>query len=133
MENKNQKRKKRAVTLIEMIVVMLLIATIAGALAYNYNASLAEGKAFKTREGISRIKTILALALAEDTNLNPSEIDSQWQRLVQQSPLSGKANDLINDGWGKPYEVHCVDDGGEQSITVRSQNLEAFERQKRGK
>ncbi len=130
---KNHKRKKRAVTLIEMIVVMLLIATITGALAYNYNASLSEGKAFKTREGISRIKTILALSLAEDNELNPSEIDSQWQSLVQHSPLAGKSKDLLTDGWGKPYEVRCVEDDGEQIITVRSESLESFEKQKKSK
>ncbi|MBS0635424.1 MAG: type II secretion system protein [Verrucomicrobia bacterium] len=130
---KNDKRKKRAVTLIEMIVVMLLIATIAGALAYNYNASLAEGKAFKTKEGISRIKTILALALAEDTELNPSSLDSTWQQYVKNSPLAGKSDDLLKDGWGKPYEVHFEEVNGEQVITVRSQNLENFNKQKQVK
>ena len=131
--NNTKKRLKTAVTLIEMIVVMLLIATITGALAYNYNASLAEGKAFKTREGISRIKTILALALAENNELNPSEVDSSWMGLVKNSPLAGKSDDLLKDGWGKPYEVHCVEDNGEQIITVRSQSLDAFEKQKHSK
>lgn len=130
---KTKKRFKRAVTLIEMIVVMLLIATITGALAYNYNASLAEGKAFKTREGISRIRTILALAIAEDNEINPSEIESSWKGLVERSPLAGKSKDLLTDGWGKPYEVHCEERDGEQVITVRSQSLEAFEKQKRSK
>lgn len=133
MKQKQQKRMKRAVTLIEMIVVMLLIATITGALAYNYNASLAEGKAFKTKEGISRIKTILALALAEDPELNPSELESRWQGLVQSSPLAGNSKDLLTDGWGKPYEVHVQEDNGEQVITVRSPNLEAFNKQKHKK
>ncbi len=128
---KDQKRKKRAVTLIEMIVVMLLIATITGALAYNYNASLAEGKAFKTREGISRIKTILALALAENSELNPSELGSHWQDYVTSSPLAGKADDLLKDGWGKPYEVTFEDKNGEQVIIVSSRNLDAFDASKK--
>ncbi len=131
--NNTQKKKKRAVTLIEMIVVMLLIATITGALAYNYNASLSEGKAFKTREGISRIKTILALALAEDSSMNPSELESSWRGLVEKSPLAGKSKDLLTDGWGKPYDVHIEEHNGEQVITVTSNSLEAFEKQKRSK
>ncbi len=114
-----------------MIVVMLLIATITGALAYNYNASLAEGKAFKTREGISRIKTILALALAEDSNLNPSELDGRWQEYVRGSPLAGKADDLLKDGWGKAYDVHFEERDGEQVIIVSSKNLEAFDASKK--
>ncbi|MCE5294235.1 MAG: type II secretion system GspH family protein [Chlamydiales bacterium] len=130
---KNQKRKKRAVTLIEMIVVMLLIATITGALAYNYNASLNEGKAFKTREGISRIKTILALTLAENNELSPSELESSWKNYVEGSPLAGKSKDLLTDGWGKPYDVHLEEQNGEQVITVRSAALDAFEKQKKSK
>ncbi len=114
-----------------MIVVMLLIATITGALAYNYNASLAEGKAFKTREGISRIKTILALALAENNDLNPSELGSNWQSYVANSPLAGKSEDLLKDGWGKPYEVSFEEKNGEQAITVTSKNLEAFDASKK--
>ena len=126
----SQKRKKRAVTLIEMIVVMLLIATITGALAYNYNASLAEGKAFKTKEGISRIKTILALSLAEDPELTPNELEHKWTGFVQKSPLAGKSADLLKDGWGKPYDVHVEEQDGEQVIVVRSASLEAFNNQK---
>ncbi len=114
-----------------MIVVMLLIATITGALAYNYNASLSEGKAFKTREGISRIKTILALALAEDSNLNPSELDGRWQEYVKGSPLAGKAEDLLKDGWGKPYDVHFEERDGEQVIIVSSKSLDAFDASKK--
>jgi len=114
-----------------MIVVMLLIATITGALAYNYNASLSEGKAFKTREGISRIKTILALALAEDSTLNPSELDGNWQSYVKGSPLAGKSEDLLLDGWGKPYDVRFEEKEGEQVIVVSSKSLDAFDASKK--
>jgi len=129
---KKDKRKKRSVTLIEMIVVMLLIATIAGALAYNYQGSLTEGKAFKTREGISRIKTILSLALAEDSSLNAQQVASNWESIVKQSPLSGKANDLLKDGWGKSYSVSPVtNENGEEEFSVTSRDLQTYESKKK--
>lgn len=129
-----QREKKRAVTLIEMIVVMLLIAMITGALAYNYNGSLNEGKAFKTREAITRIKTILSLTLAEESNLNPPELVANWQSYVQHSPLAGKADNLLKDGWNEEYEVNLVQtEGGGEEIVVTSKRLQAYEQQKKSR
>jgi general secretion pathway protein G len=127
---KNDKRKKRSVTLIEMIVVMLLIATIAGALAYNYQGSLNEGKAFKTREGISRIKTILSLTLAEHNELNAQQVATGWATYVQDSPLAGKSKDLLKDGWGKDYHVSAASSENGEDFVVTSDGLQAYERQK---
>lgn len=128
---KQDKKKKRSVTLIEMIVVMLLIATIAGALAYNYQGSLNQGRAFKTREGISRIKTILSLALVESNSDNPQDLANHWQEYVKKSPLAGKPDDLLKDGWGKPYSVTPVtNENGETEFSVVSKDLQAFDSKK---
>jgi prepilin-type N-terminal cleavage/methylation domain-containing protein len=131
MKKRDQKTKRRAVTLIEMIVVMLLIATITGALAYNYNSSLNEGKAFKTKEGISRIKTILSMAMVENPEKQPEEIVNEWQGYVRSSPLAGKADDLLKDGWGKPYNVRIGGDNGSQEVEVSSEAYDAFQAKKR--
>jgi prepilin-type N-terminal cleavage/methylation domain-containing protein len=125
---KNHKTKRRAVTLIEMIVVMLLIATITGALAYNYNASLNEGKVFKTKEGMSRIKTILSMVQSEHSELSGDEVASNWDKLVVQSPLAGKASDLLKDGWGKPYKVSYRSDSDE--FEIESEGLNAYKLKK---
>lgn len=126
---KRDKRKKRSVTLIEMIVVMLLIATITGALAYNYNASLNDGKAFKTKEGRSRIETILTLYMAENPTKPPSDVQSDWEKLIKDSPLVGKGADLTHDGWGKKYGVAVDSSTGEVKVT--SQGLEEYEAKRR--
>ena len=121
-----KKRKKRALTLIEMIVVMLLIAMITGAVAYNYNESLNEGKAFKTKEGIARIETILALELA-DSRRTVDQVAEDWQRVVKQSPLIGKGSDPIKDGWG---EVCTVSVGDKEEFSVVSKRLEEHKTRK---
>ena len=56
LKNVRQCEKKTAVTLIEMIVVMALIAMITSAVAYNYPGSLEKGRAFKTQELCSKVR-----------------------------------------------------------------------------
>jgi prepilin-type N-terminal cleavage/methylation domain-containing protein len=112
---RKQQKKKRAVTLIEMIVVMLLIATITGALAYNYKASLEKGKTFKTKEGISRIKTILQLELVDNPEAKADNMINTWPEIVKNSPLAG--SDLTKDGWGDPYHVSYNSATGDFEVT----------------
>jgi general secretion pathway protein G len=125
-----RKKKKRALTLIEMIVVMLLIATITGAIAYNYNESLNEGKAFKTREGISRIGTILALELAEDTALRLEDLEKNWEPIVKRSPLVQNPDKFIVDGWGQHYKVYIKRTNEKDEIIVESNKLKEFDARK---
>ncbi len=105
------KLKRRCVTLIEMMIVMFLIALIIGAVAYKYQGSLEEGKAFKTKVGMEKLSTILTLIASND----PSFDIDKWDEYVQRSPLVSNANDLIYDGWGKKYS-HRLTDKGEIEI-----------------
>lgn len=124
-------KKRRAITLIEMIVVMLLIATITGAIAYNYKESLNQGKVFKTKEGVSRIETILNLALAE----RPEEADqilNNWQDEVSRSPLVKNPKDFLRDAWGGPFIIKVeTNHDGQPFFKVDSENLRRYEQNRR--
>lgn len=99
-----KKIKKRFITLIEIMIVMFLIALIAGALAYRFGGALEKGYAFKTKASIEKLESILNLAVAE----NPSQmrnIESNWQHLVETSPLVKDPTNLMYDGWGEPFNV----------------------------
>ncbi len=96
--------KKRRITLIEIMIVMFLIALIAGVITYNYRGSLDEGKAFKTKAAIDKVETILNLSVAEDPSLM-DHISSEWMKIIQASPLVKNPDDLIKDGWGIPFQV----------------------------
>lgn len=96
--------KKRRITLIEIMIVMFLIALIAGVITYNYRGSLDEGKAFKTKAAIDKVETILNLSVAEDPSLL-DHIGSEWTKIIQSSPLVKNPDDLIKDGWGSPLQV----------------------------
>lgn len=129
------KRKRRfSVTLIEMIIVMILIATITGALAYNYRETLNEGRAFRTRQGIERLEAILTLHMYDHPGDSES-VARNWQEIVQSSPLGGTGRDtqdLLHDGWGQPYQVSMSNEQGDNVVHVSSKALENYET-KRGK
>jgi type II secretory pathway pseudopilin PulG len=113
-------RKKRNITLIEIMIVMFLIALITGVVAYNYSGSLDEGKAFKTAAAIEKLETILSLAQSDN-------VEGQWKELVRQSPLVQNVNALIKDGWGNEYQVEVNDDG---KIIVTSEKYDDYRRRK---
>lgn len=113
--------KKRRITLIEIMIVMFLIALIAGVITYNYRGSLDEGKAFKTRAAIDKVETILNLSVAEDPSLM-DHISSEWPRIIQNSPLVKNPDDLIKDGWGVPLQVSSEGN----VIHVRSAKLDEY-------
>lgn len=116
---KLQKLRKRFITLIEMMIVMFLIAMITGVIAYNYTGSLEEGKAFKTKNGIEKIRTILDLHLAT----HPGDSLSDWEAIVKNSPLVKNSDELLKDGWGVKYNVSHHDDG---TIEIKSDRFEAY-------
>jgi type II secretory pathway pseudopilin PulG len=117
-----QRKERRFITLIEMMIVMFLIALIIGVLAYNYGGSLDEGKAFKTKMAIEKVSTILNLEAAK----NPQFLQgtSNWQAVIRASPLVKNANDFIKDGWGEDLQVEVHDN----IIHVYSRHLEEYKR-----
>ena len=125
---------KRAITLIEMIVVMILIATITGAVTLNYRKSLNEGRAFKTKEGIERIETMLSLYFAENPSANRNVSDyAELFQIANQSPLVKNPKDFLQDGWGFNYEVNCKDTGADVEISVSSKKYEQYLKEKDSK
>ncbi len=116
-------RKKRKVTLIEMMIVMFLIALIIGIVSYNYAGTLEKGKAFKTQIGIEKLRTILSLHASEfPDSLN--DMPSRWQDYVKQSSLVQDQKALTVDGWGTPYQVSVENN----EIKIRSEKLDDYEK-----
>jgi hypothetical protein len=59
---------------------------------------------------MDKIRTVLDLYLASHPQASES-IDSQWKRIVADSPLVKNAHELVNDGWGEEYKVSRGNDG----------------------
>lgn len=127
-----KKRARRAITLIEMIIVMILIAMITGAVAYNYRESLNEGRAFKTKELMSRLDTILAIYLAENPE-QTATIQNNWQSIIVKSSLLKNPKDALKDGWGQPFKLEQkTGESGQTEYAVTSEEYERY-RKKKGK
>lgn len=124
-----RKLRKRFITLVEIMIVMILIALITGVLAVNFRGSLDEGKVFKTEAGMKKLEAILNLAVAKDPKLSDSISDPDvWQAQVKKSALVQNPNDLIKDGWGEEYKVE-IEDG---QIKIISKGLEDYQKRKSG-
>jgi type II secretory pathway pseudopilin PulG len=107
-----QKKKKRPVTLIEIMIVILLIGMIGGALAFNMRGSLDKGKVFKSEQNANRVYDIVMMAYAtgeikfEDCTKKESVIE-----VLNKSPLVNDANKLFTDGWGEDLQLATKDQG----------------------
>lgn len=119
--------KRRNVTLIEMMIVMFLIALIIGVVAYNYQGTLDEGKAFKTKAGMEKLETILTLIVSEDPS-KEGNLHDNWRTLIRNSPLVQNPKSLIKDGWGQDYDVK-YEDG---HVKVTSQRYQEYLRKNPG-
>ena len=115
-------KKKRSVTLIEIMIVIMLIGLIGGALAFNMRGSMDQGRAFKSEQNLSRVENILMLELAQDRAAK--EIADNWQMYVKNSPLAGGSNnDCTKDGWKKEFKVKVDGD----AISVSSKKLTEYQ------
>jgi len=119
MKKKNLTR--RFITLIEIMIVMFLIAMITGVVAYNYTGTLEQGKAFKTKAAMEKIRAIIALDTAGS---GVEEIESGWQDMVRKSPLANNPEELMKDGWGNTFRVRL--DKGTNEVTIESDKYKAY-------
>ena len=121
-----QLKKRRFITLVEMMIVMFLIAMITGVIAYNYTGSLEEGKAFKTKAGMEKIQTVLDLYLATHPE-DRDHIETKWRDIVENSQLVKNSKELINDGWGIEYQVT---QGQNHDIEIKSDKYNQYQASK---
>ena len=102
-----QKKTKRSLTLIELMVVITIIAIISGVFSYNMRGSIDRGKELTTRQRIHQLYDIISLE-AEPSLLeslyqkSPEEIKKKIQGILTRSHLINNSNKLLEDGWGNP-------------------------------
>lgn len=127
------KIRKRAITLLEIMIVVLLIGIISSVLGINMKGSLDEGKAFKSREGAKQIRDILLMQVENDDKLKSMiEINDEAaiEIFLKLSGLVADPKKLLVDGWGNPYHYEIHQDEGFIDLIVRSEKLEAYEAKK---
>lgn len=123
-------KKKRPLTLLEIMIVILLIGLIGSVIGFNMKGSLDEGKAFKTRQAQEQIKDIFMLEIARGTSMD--EVLADQERYLEASGLVKNPSDFLKDGWNMPFEIKA---NGNKSgeIIVRSERLKVYDQKRKQK
>ena len=114
-------KTKRAVSLIEVMIVIFLISLIAAAVGYNMMGSLDKGKEFKTKESQRQIRDILLLEVANGQNIDL--VVANPRQFLERSGLVKDVDKILLDGWDEPF---IITRKGED-IIVTSAKLEKIE------
>lgn len=125
MEQK--RRKKHAMTLLEIMIVIFLIGLIGSVVGYNVQGSLEAGKAFRSEKGKEKIEDILSMEVPCD--MTTATLRLEAKNYLEASHLCKDTDALLLDGWGQPYVLEMV--GGKVQVT--SNKLEEYRKKKEEK
>lgn len=115
------KKRKRALTLLEIMIVIALITLISGVISYNMRGTLDKGRAFKTERAIDQLKDMLQLCQAENIQFSSSD-EASLKAALNKLGLAKDVDKLLVDGWGNKFTVQ-VSDG---DIVITSAKLDEF-------
>lgn len=122
---KKQKIKKRAVTLIEIMIVILLIGLISGALIFNMRGSVDKGRVFKSQQNAQRVYDALMMAYAAgEISLTDIENREIVLNVLKHSPFIKNSEEALRDGWGNPL---IIQSNGSDDIIVFSPKVRELE------
>jgi len=129
------KAKKRSLTLFEVMIVIFIIGIIGSVVGYNMRGSLDQGKAFKTKEAISKVYNIVQMEMSskEIDELAGSDSDAIRGKVTEVLKSSGfvsKPDHLVEDGWKEPLVFTVEKHGGENEIRMSSNRYEKFYQKK---
>lgn len=122
--------KKRSLTLLEIMIVIVLIGLIGSVIGFNVKGSLDEGKAFKTRQAQEQIQNILMLEVAKGSSVH--DVIERKEAVLQNSGLVKNVKNILTDGWGIPFEI-SLKGKNQDRISVESAKLTSYEKTKKGR
>lgn len=125
MGDKMKRHSKKAITLLEIMIVIFIIGIIGSVVGYNMKGSLDKGRSFKTEQAANKLYEVLTYALADGT-VTYEEIKNTPDRLktaLRSSGLVQKPDDLIKDGWNVPFEF---DFSVRDSVRFKSDKYEEY-------
>ena len=118
-------------TLLEVMIVIFIIGIIGSVIGYNMRGSMDQGKAFKTKEGITKLYNIVHLEM--DSNeikalegANTEEIALRIGNVLTESGLVNKPKQYLIDGWKNDLQFEVVAVKGAYEIRAHSEKYERF-------
>ena len=124
--------KKRAITLIEIMIVIFIIGLIGSVIGYNMKGSLDEGKAFKCEQGSKQVYDFIQLQMAQRRGTLDEVIENPKEAL-EATGFVARPDKLLKDGWNKEYVLEKIEDrdGKGPDFVVYSQNWYNFLKKKK--
>lgn len=112
------KYKKRAITLMELMVVMVIIGIISTVIGRGISGSLEKGKKFKTEHSRKQLEEILLLQIATGAcELDDLKDMNKVKEQLKKSGLVSNTDDLLKDGWGDLYTID-VPEGSDKILII---------------
>lgn len=96
-------KKKQALTLLEIMIVIVLIGLISGVLGFSMKGSLDKGKIFKTERAIQLIEDTLMLEVAKGASI--TEVIDKAETYLEKSGMVKNTESILKDGWGKSFNI----------------------------
>lgn len=118
------KRKKRTLTLIEIMIVIVLIGLIGSVIGVNMKGSMDKGRAFKTEQAIQQIEDIFNLELAQGTSVD--YIMANKVEVLRDSGLIKDPEKFLKDGWNNEFEVRTAGGASDKRFVVVSERLRVY-------
>jgi type II secretory pathway pseudopilin PulG len=115
--------KKRALTLLEIMIVIFLITLITGAIGYSLKGSMDKGRAFTTRQSQQQLHDLLLLALAEGRGTQ-EDIVKDPKKYLTQLDIAKDPDKLLVDGWKQEFVITAR---GKSDFNVRSETLKKYD------
>jgi general secretion pathway protein G len=116
------KRKKRALTLLEIMIVICLITLITGVIGYNMKGSLDKGKAFRSEQAKDQLRDMLLLALSEGKKMDT--ILSNPKDTLKSLGLARDPDNLVKDGWNEEFLIRS--NKGKNDFIISSKRLDKY-------
>ena len=116
--NQVHMKKKRALTLLEIIIVIFLITLITGAIGYSMKGTLDKGKVFRTEQAIEQLRDLLLMCLAEGES--PEALIKDPGEVLSRYGLAKNPKKIIEDGWGKRLSIVLSREKNDFEITSKA-------------
>jgi type II secretory pathway pseudopilin PulG len=95
--------KKRALTLLEIMIVIFLITLITGAIGYSMKGTLDRGRAFRTEQAKVQLHDLLLICLEEGAKGEDLARDPASH--LKKYNLAKNSEKLVQDGWGSDFLI----------------------------
>jgi len=112
------KRRKRALSLLEIMIVIFLITLITGAIGYNMKGTLDRGRAFRTEQAKVQLHDLLLICLEE--GVKPDELAKDPATYLKKYNLAKNSEKLVQDGWGSQFAIQYNQNKNDFKITSAS-------------